>query len=665
MTAEAAGPRSIPSPVPDPQAAQFTVFSGDERTWLVRILIVTGIIYCYSLRNEFVFDDDEMIVGNRYLGNWRFVWNSLIHDSRWFLNPSHLPAGPYYRPLQDIWLALNFSLFGLHPEGWRAAEIALHLAVIVMVYRVAARLFGNPQSGLFAAGLFALMPVHAECAIWPAAVSQPLSAVLELAAFELYLTGSRRNLAPGLISFSCAMLAYEGAVTLPVLIATHAFLFAPEGDDTASSSRTLHAIVAAWPYALVTAGFIGLRYRVLGIFSTPNPLNAPGAFETALTIPRMLASYLATLVLPWRTGPAHPLAVVESIASPEFLFPVFGLLALGAAGWLALRNYPQRKSYLFCTLWIVIALAPAFDLHSLGIQSAIQDRYLYLPSFGFCAFAGDFAARFAQQSRERAIATGIAATVIAAVLAVMLIVVQSYWRNELRLFARAINQFPGAALWHNRMGMALKARGDFAGARREFDSAVKLDPNDAASIYDLGLVDMRLGDPRTAEGEIARAIDRFTYRQPAEYAQLAFAADAAGDRSRTDAALADAAMLPNGAAIAALARAQLRFRHGDSAGAGAAMEGILIHPPRDAETLIAVGAELSSERRYREALFPYQAAASITPHDPALHVRIADSLRRIGRNREALRECSLALADAPNDAGALALKSVIERTGAQ
>ncbi|MGH7814601.1 MAG: glycosyltransferase family 39 protein [Candidatus Binataceae bacterium] len=681
MPPESSSPAAQFAPPDPPQSADRGArpgfAAGRERAWLARILILTGLVYCYSLRNQFVFDDDDMIVGNRYLGNWPFVWRSLVRDSQWFLNPLHSPAGSYYRPLLDLWLAVNFHLFGLNPIGWRVATIALHLIVVVMVYCVAARLFEDRDTGLFAAGLFALMPIHAESAIWPSAVSQPLCTAFMLAAFVSYLPdGGRQSVNRrhplSLALFAAALLSHESAIVFPILIAAHAWLLQPDDGshaaykshwaDAGRSSAT-RAAIAAWPYAFETAAFLGVRYWVLGFFSAPNPLNAPSAFETLLTIPRAIAAYLAMLAIPWRTGPAHPLAIVRSVAAPEFYLPAIALAALCFAGWLAFRRDPQRRLYLFCAAWVAIGLAPALDLHTLGIQSAIQDRYLYLPSFGFCAIVADLAMRFARGSRRRAIAAEIAAAGTVAAFTTMLFFVQGYWHDELRLFGRAIEQFPDSALWHNRMGMALKARGDFANARREFAAAVRFDPNDGASRYDLGLADLRLGDPHAAEANLARAIEMFKYRQPAEYAELAFAADAAGGKSQSEAALAAAAKLPDGAVIAALARAQLLFRHGDPAGAKAATAPLLRNLPTDAETLIAIGAELAAEHRYAEALAPYRRAAAIAPHDPMLHVRIAAALRHLGCNREALHECALALADAPNDAGALALRAAIERGG--
>src|SRR5208283_5556467 len=119
------------------QAARRRALAGDDRAlrltlMLDGVLLLTMLVYLRCLGNGFVFDDHEMIVINRYLGQWSFLWKSLVNDSWWFRDPLHLPQSSYYRPLQDIWLGIHYQLFGLVPGGWHATMIALHLAAVWM-----------------------------------------------------------------------------------------------------------------------------------------------------------------------------------------------------------------------------------------------------------------------------------------------------------------------------------------------------------------------------------------------------------------------------------------------------------------------------------------------------------------------------------------------------
>ena len=81
------------------------------------IAAITALVYLRCLGNGYVFDDHEMIIANRYIGDWSFLWKALVNDSWWFRDPTHLPQSHYYRPLQDIWPRI---------VRWLAAPPAAH-----------------------------------------------------------------------------------------------------------------------------------------------------------------------------------------------------------------------------------------------------------------------------------------------------------------------------------------------------------------------------------------------------------------------------------------------------------------------------------------------------------------------------------------------------------
>ena len=204
-----------------------------------------------------------------------------------------------------------------------------------------------------------------------------------------------------------------------------------------------------------------------------------------------------------------------------------------------------------------------------------------------------------------------------------------------------------------------------AGARKEFETAVTLAPNNATYLYDLGRVYEGLGDRRAAAHTIAEGLKRVEHPTPGMYAELALAADAAGDTKSAQAALAQAAALAGGAETAALTRSQMLMRHGDSKGAEQGLRELLGREPENRQALVDLGMVLSSEHRYGEALAIYRRAASGVPHAPMLHYHIALLLHQLGRENEARDECAIAVAQAPGDPNARTLMAVIEHSGGE
>ncbi|HVN64736.1 MAG TPA: hypothetical protein VMT58_08865, partial [Candidatus Binataceae bacterium] len=406
------------------------VGGGDARVGaaLAGTLGVTALVFSRCLANAFVFDDDDMIVINRQIGNWSFIWKSLVNDSWWFRDPNRLPQSAYYRPFQDIWLWLNFHLFGLVPAPWHAAMIGLHLVVVWLAFRIASQLATDKWAGVLAAGLFALMPLHAEPVVWASAIPLPLAAAFEFGAFECYLRWRTESPEPqlkwlvlSLGLFAGALLSHESAIVFPLLVAAHSYLFPlpiPPGaaefaGDAARSEADLveDTVAAIRPFVYEAAAYIILRLWVLGVISGPNSDNHMTALDVALTIPGVIVSYVALLFAPWLAGPIYRLNIVHGIGSSGFWPPVIVLAGITGVGIALLRNNPRRSLYLFSSLWILIAIGPSLNLTGLFPQSLIQDRYVYFASFGFCLMAADIAVRFARTSdaRAKAVSIGVAA----------------------------------------------------------------------------------------------------------------------------------------------------------------------------------------------------------------------------------------------------------------
>src|SRR5262249_49138648 len=150
-----------------------------------------ALIYLRCLGNRFVYDDNEMITLNRYIGDWSLIWKSFVNDSWWFRNPLILPQSAYYRPLHDTWLALHFQMFGYAPGGWHLTIVSIHLLAVYLVYRIAQELTTSRWTPMIAALWFGVLPVHAQAVVWPTAIPLPLSAVFELASLLTFIRGYR------------------------------------------------------------------------------------------------------------------------------------------------------------------------------------------------------------------------------------------------------------------------------------------------------------------------------------------------------------------------------------------------------------------------------------------------------------------------------------------
>ena len=597
-------------------------------------LALTTIVYLRCLANELVYDDHEMIVLNRYIGDWAMIWRSFVNDSWWFRNPLLLPQSAYYRPLQDVWLAVNFHLFGFAPIGWHVAIVSVHLVAVHLVFKIARELSASRWTPAIAATIFGVLPIHAQAVIWPTAIPLPMSAAFELAALLFFIWSARdessKAVAP--IFFAMALLSHESAVVFPLILFAYATLLAPRM-PTVWRERFVRAAIATAPFFIEVAVYLLIRREVLGFITRLNATNPWTAAEGLLTIPSALSTYAMLLIMPWRAGPVHPIDVVSSVASSQFILPMVALVGLTASALIALWNDARRATYLFWALWIAISIVPVLDLRAFSPLALVEDRYLYMASVAWCIAVTDLAvdALIGVEASGRILVA--AASIVTIAFAASLFHVESFWRDEVTLFSTCTEMAPRSNLCHDRLGLALKMRGDMESAEREFVIAQELDPDEASNLYNLGLTHAAMGRTAEAFDEIKRALAKLPDAPAFAYTDLARLADSLGKNDEREEALTHAEKLPDGAMQVELARAQIALGHHDYASAESHARAVLATNPRNADGWAALGLALQNEDRPDEAVAAYEKAMKLHPN-VALAATIQALRAGVSANRE-------------------------------
>jgi tetratricopeptide (TPR) repeat protein len=636
------------------------------------VLLVTALVCLRSLGNEFVLDDQIYIVGNRFIGQWSFLTKALYRDEFWFIDPKVPAFSAYYRPVWLYWYWLNYRLFGLHPMGWHATTAAVHLTAVWLVYRIARILGGELDSALLAALLFGLLPVHAEAISWPAAVDMPLVATLELAAFYLFIArrNPARSISPSaLLVYGFALLAHESAVTFPALIAAYVFfLESPAGERTLRTRARLMTFCLA-PFVAETVVYLILHELVVGAISRPMVGDHLTYGQALMSMPGALAIYLRLLVVPWAAGPAHRLLPPAGLAAPDFWIAIAIVVVAAGIFGLAIRNSSRRRLYLFCAAWMAISIAPAMNLPSFRSDMIVQDRYLYLPSVGWCLMIAIAVAGFARRNLYRQ-AVSAAAAALLVVYAAALWNAQHYWHDDFTLCRTGVEEFPGAAIWHAQLSGVLEQQHDIAGAVREIEQWRNLtrdfhSQEGGRGLQALGLLHAQVGRNQEAEIELRLGLQVEPTAPATSYTKLADLYDLGGNEQASEQALKSAESLPDGPEEVPIMRARIEMRHGDRDGAEKVMRDVAGHYPNDQRVWTMLGLLLTDENRDDEALAAYQRSISLAPQDPRPYLYAATLLHAKGRDREALDDCRLALQIDPHDPNAASLMNELTHSSAQ
>ena len=455
--------------------------------------------YAGTLAFDFVWDDTLLIQRSHQLHLWSDLWTALT---------SHFWAevqerSQYYRPVVTASFFLDLKLWGLNPLGFHLTNVLAHMAVSLAVLALARRLTGSEPAAGGAGLLFALHPLHTESVAFVSGRTDILAALGVLLAVLGYAhsrdTGRRGPWIGSLVAFALALGAKEVAVTLPFVLALYDWT---QGEFRREPLRLAlaRALARYAPYAAVIAGYAAVRMAVLsGIVDSAAPTWAPPLVR-ALTALKIIGWYAWLTIAPYPAN-AYYLIVPTALPPDATWWLAVGMLAMALAlTAVAARRWPVAA---FGAGWFWITLAPSAGVNFLALSDAIMaERFLYLPSVGFCLVGGLVIGRLLKDLETGRGDSGAREVSAAPALALVLVVVayggltlwrNEDWKNDYRLYLRMVETSPGAALPHVNLAFTQIQGGEVQAAREQLKQAVAI-RLDARALAGLGLTQTVLGE---------------------------------------------------------------------------------------------------------------------------------------------------------------------------
>lgn len=400
------------------------------RSWLAGLAVVAASVvpYLSTLGAGFVFDDHLLVEGQAAMrGSLLDPWLGRgVHD---------------YWPLTYASLWLDHRLFGLHPAGYHAENVALHAATALLAWRVLVAL--RVRGALLGALLFAVHPVAAESVAWVSERKNVLSGALFVGSILAWLRFDRDRapwrLAVSIALFLLALLAKTSVVMLPVVLLLLPILL--------RGRITRRDVAVAAPYfalslvlGLVTVWFQWSR-------AVGEQTGAPrGIGERVAASAWAYLHYLRTAFVPVRLGFVYPEWPVAP-SSAWFWAPAVAV-AMGAAGavWIWRR---RGARWVLALAYHAIMVLPILGLLEIAYFyiAPVANHLQYLALLGPAALGGAALAR----ASEGRFATAVR---VASVALVALLAASAGWRalafrSDLSLWTSAAREQPGAlfAAW--------------------------------------------------------------------------------------------------------------------------------------------------------------------------------------------------------------------------
>ncbi len=439
----------------------------------VLLWLAFAVLLCYAnaFNADFQFDDYKVIVNNPRVHSW----------ASWM---EGLTLG--IRPLLKASYTLNWTT-GMGVAGFHLSNMLIHLANAYLVYLLAKEFVrqqwqadGLKNAPFLAALLFAVHPIHTEAVTYICGRSTSLMTLFYLAGLLTYISGRTQQskvkvygLTP--LLFVIALSIKETAVTFPLALLLWEY---------ACGGKWQRALKPQWPNWLVLIlGALVFLFSdsYLSQMERSAQLNSlQGNAATQLyAYAYLLRQWAAPLWL--NIDPNLPL-------QRDFSASLLPLLFFAALFALMLACWRKRPWVSFALAWAMLQLIP---LHLfLPRLDIANDRQMYLAGWPlFLALAIELTLWL----NTKALRLGAAALLLA--LASLTVLRNLDYANEIALWEDTVKKSPDKARAHNNLGYAYLLAHRNIEARREFTSALQLDPEYYKARYNL----YRLDDEATLQ----------------------------------------------------------------------------------------------------------------------------------------------------------------------
>jgi len=424
------------------------------------LALVLAVLMAYSnvYHNQFLFDDDTLILHNQYVINGGPI-------SHIFVSSAAGGAGivnDFYRPLQILLYVLVNALFGFSTIAFHALNVGLHAANVCLVFALGRKLGFKPIAVFLGALLWGLHPLHTEAVTYMSATADTLYVFFCLIGLLVLLPNfSLRRIAVAGLIMVLGILSKETAVLFPLLAAACLFLVSED-------RKNVKIYLRLWPFFLIAGAYYALRMTVLDFqkFDHSFDMNATlHLYATHLLI--RIYTFLATLpfyaellIYPWGLHYERQFPVYMSALHPDVM--TGAVLVVATLAQLAWGRAKRGLAVSWGILWFLGA-------HSLNtgllfpLNSLFLEHWMYLPSIGlWVGFTQSFV-KFCEKrfTQELQVVIAILCLALAGTYGVMTYNQNAIWRDAFSFYPNVLKYGEPSTRSLNNLANAYAQKGDY------------------------------------------------------------------------------------------------------------------------------------------------------------------------------------------------------------
>jgi tetratricopeptide (TPR) repeat protein len=586
--------------------------------YLFLVLVVTCAAFYPSLDNGFIHWDDKP----HLLENPTVMTLDGPHLIRHFTST----VNNTYIPLTTLSFALEYSLVGANPFVYHLDNLLLHLTVVALVFWLGG-LWGLSLPGrMLAALLFGIHPMHVESVVWVTERKDVLYAVFYLLAVVNYCRYLQHNKRKAYwLAVVCgflSILAKPMAISLPLILLICDWFLQRQGNR--------NAFLDKWPFVLIAGGVGLITLSLHARVSLQDFWQGMHIFVWSATF------YVKKFFIPDFFTPLYDWPLPVSLNNPVYQ-TAYGLVLMYAGLLFLLR---RNRLFVLATAYY---LASSFFLFRFDLAdvNVVADRFMYLPSLGYCYFIGETLCRWVNKTGSLRLFKAMLVTALFVGFGFKTFAQVDIWQDSLRLWNYTLRYNPRSIHAYLYRAESYNALGQYDLAIEDCNRVLYADPHNFLAYYTRAMSFSQKGEVFNAlkDFEIAQAINPvfqdIYLNRGVLFLMTSNWKDAIADFSEVLAAqpFHFRALNYRATAYSFLGESTLALKDFDAA--------VKIYP-RFKDVYVNRGTFWAIQQKYDLAIADFTRAIALDPKDPALFLNRSRAYQDSGQEAKALEDAQAA-----------------------
>jgi len=492
----------------------FKRFSGSPKiknAGLVLLLILVSCgVYFNTLGNAFLWDDAKYILDHSFIKDLSNIKH--IFNITYLRDPQKLLKLGMYNIARPVWVIsamIDYKMWGENPFGHHLTNIMLHCLSVVLLFLLLNLIFKNYCLSFLASLIFALHPIHTETinvvTFRPdmlAFIFMSLSFILVIKSLDAPFLKALTVIVISFIFYVVALLAKGMAVTLPVLVGLYLWLIVPRERLTRNNGAIFFYFFLI---GLIVIAYLFMRqtHFFYGNADIDVPLAQKNLLYRLALMSVVMTKYISLLFLPAGLCADYLFNSTQSVSFISVIFAAILLVCIFICGVMLRR---RQKIVTFSVFWFFITIFPVSNI--MPMVNIIAERYLYIPSAGFCIFFAFLFLRLRKAVKKEYIRC------IINLLFIFILCFYTYqtfrrnqhWKDNLTIWSKTVKQLPDNFRVRNNLGRAYAVSGRFDEAIREFKKSLEINPKGFIAHANLAGCYQKMGRLNEAKAQYRKAI---------------------------------------------------------------------------------------------------------------------------------------------------------------